>query len=161
MSGAAKASSPCHSIAELQQAFSASDRNPAAEEQSFRSEHALGNYLITSSRKGISSIQLGDSSALPERTAWFLNTASGSFRRTGKACFRNCQIDETYIGARSRNKHFDKKLKPAGARGAKSGLAFRPMPQASYPLHPPNWSLPSFLQPAPVMSQRDVKPPAS
>jgi len=81
----------------------------------------LAIWLMTSHKKGISSIQLGRDIGVTQKTAWFM------FHR-----IRNCflanesvilkgkvEADETYIGGHQVNKHFNKKLK--GTQG-RSGI---------------------------------------
>ena len=72
----------------------------------------LATYLITSSRKGISSIQLGRQLGVTQRTAWFLNhRIREAFAEQEGMLSGTVEIDETYIGGKERNKHWDKKLK--------------------------------------------------
>ncbi len=72
----------------------------------------LAAYLITSSRKGVSSIHLGKQLGVTQRTAWFLNhRIREAFAEHEGMLSGTVEIDETYIGGKERNKHFDKKLK--------------------------------------------------
>ena len=72
----------------------------------------LAIYIMTTAKKGISSIQLAKELGVTQKTAWFLSNrireacANGNHPLTG-----DVEVDETYIGGKESNKHASKKMK--------------------------------------------------
>jgi len=81
----------------------------------------LAIWLITSHKKGISSLQLSRDIDVTQKTAWFM------LQRIRK-CFgiennndldNDVEADETYIGGKNKNRHKDKKVEGGQGRSAK------------------------------------------
>lgn len=82
-------------------------------------------WILTSHKKGISSIQLGRDIGVTQGTAWFmLQRIRGCFKANESTVLKGAvEADETYIGGLQKNKHWGKKLKFAQGRSGKGKTA--------------------------------------
>ena len=81
----------------------------------------LAIYIVTSHKKGISSLQLSRDLDITQKSAWFM------LQRIRK-CFgiendneldNEVEADETYIGGKNKNRHADKKIENSQGRSSK------------------------------------------
>ena len=80
----------------------------------------LAIWLVTSHKKGISSLQLGRDIDVTQKTAWFmLQRIRNCFGFDNEAQLDNeVEADETYVGGKNKNRHNSKKIKGSQGRSA-------------------------------------------
>lgn len=79
-------------------------------------------WLLTSHKKGISSLQLHRDLGITQKTAWFMLQRIRYAIRTrsfNKPLTNIVEADETYVGGKNKNRHQDKKVKNAQGRSTK------------------------------------------
>lgn len=73
-------------------------------------------YLLTTCRKGISSVQLAKQVGVTQKTAWFMDhRIRKAMKQERGQLFGTIEADETYVGGKEKNKHLSKRV--AAARG--------------------------------------------
>ena len=82
-------------------------------------------YLITSHKKGIASLQLHKDLHVTQKTAWFmLQRIRKCFEFENNNILNNSvEVDETYIGGKNKNRHFNKKVENSQGRSTKDKVA--------------------------------------
>src|SRR6266404_4420587 len=73
-------------------------------------------YLLTTRKKGISSVELAEQLGVTQKTGWFIDHRIREAMKQGKGLLSGkTEADETYVGGTEKNKHYDKRVK--GTRG--------------------------------------------
>ena len=75
-------------------------------------------YILTSNKKGISSMQLAKDLHITQKTAWFLTQRiRETFTiRTNDKLTGEVELDETFVGGKNKNRHWNKKAKKCQGR---------------------------------------------
>jgi transposase-like protein len=83
----------------------------------------LAVWIITSHKKGISSIQLGKDIGVTQKTAWFMlqriRACFGIENNPAEKFEGIIECDETFVGGKNRNRHRDKKVEASQGRSFK------------------------------------------
>lgn len=81
----------------------------------------LAMYIVTSHKKGISSLQLSRDIDVTQKTAWFmLQRIRQCFGiENGHELNNEVEADETYIGGKNKNRHAHKKIEGSQGRSSK------------------------------------------
>ena len=68
-------------------------------------------YLISTSKKGVSSLQLAEQLGITQKTAWFVNHRIREMLKDNDAHKLSGVVscDETFVGGKNKNRHADKK----------------------------------------------------
>lgn len=82
----------------------------------------IAMYLVSSHKKGVSSLQLSRDCEVTQKTAWFmLHKIRGLFGQDDSAFLSGeVEMDEMYLGGRETNKHESKKTKGTQGRSTKT-----------------------------------------
>jgi len=77
-------------------------------------------FLITTAKKGISSVQLSVQLNVTQKTAWYLlHRIREMYKETAPTMLKGIvEADETFVGGKNRNRHENKKVKLSKGRGA-------------------------------------------
>ena len=83
-------------------------------------------YEITTSKKGISSLELATRIVVSQKTGWLLNHKIRTMLADSEPILLGCnpnndsfvQADETYVGGKNKNRHKDKKIEGSQGRSA-------------------------------------------
>jgi transposase-like protein len=77
----------------------------------------LAIYLLTSAKKGVSSVQLAKQVGVTQKTAWFMDhRIRKAMKQNPGQLFGIIEADETYVGGKQKNKHRNKQVGCSGGR---------------------------------------------
>lgn len=81
----------------------------------------LAIWLVTTHKKGITSIQLAKDLGVTQKTSWFVlqRIRECFFCENASVLDGEVELDETFVGGKNKNRHFNKKVKNSQGRSFK------------------------------------------